>query len=584
MELADVRTVTVLGAGSMGHGIAEVAALAGYNVYIRDISGEFIEQGYNQIEWSVKKLAEKGHLDEEPSDILNRVTTFIDLDAALNGADIVIEAVPEKMDLKKEVYEEIAQRGPEDAIFATNTSTFSITELSEATDRPERFCGMHFFNPPVQMPLVEVIAGAHTDEGTLEFAEALASSMDKTPVRVRKDSPGFIVNRVLVPMLNEAGWLVYEGEATVAEVDSSSKYGLGLPMGCFELADQIGIDVIVDVVEYMHETLGNAYEPCPLFQEKVDAGEVGKKTDVGFYNWASNGADIQTDTQREEIKERLIAIAVNEVAKLVAADVADSAEIDEAVKLGAGFPEGPTQLVSNIGYERIHNVLREHHNETGESRYEPAGRLMTWSKSDGPGSQADGARTFDSICVEYPEEGIAHVFLDRPHRMNTISEKMLDELSQAFDDLEDDDEVLAVALTGEGDRAFSAGADVQGMAAGVSPFDAVDFSRHGQRTFGKLEQLSKPVVVGVDGFCLGGGMELATCADLCVATDKSKFGQPEHDLGLIPGWGGTQRLKYIVGERRAREIIIYCRPIRRNDHGGLRLCERSRQRRRRAGS
>src|SRR5699024_2314967 len=150
-------------------------------------------------------------------------------------------------------------------------SSLSITDLAEVTDRPERFCGMHFFNPPVRMQLVEVITGAHTADETLETVEALAEEFGKTPVRVRKDSPGFIVNRVLVPLMNEAAWLVEDDVATMAEVDSTTTFELGLPMGSFELADQVGIDVGFHVLEYMHETLGDAYEPCPLLEEKVEA-------------------------------------------------------------------------------------------------------------------------------------------------------------------------------------------------------------------------------------------------------------------------------------------------------------------------
>jgi len=215
---------------------------------------------------------------------------------------------------------------------------------------------MHFFNPPVRMQLVEVISGEHTDGEVLDLTEDLAEEMGKTPVRVRRDSPGFIVNRVLVPLLNEAAWLVHEDEATIAEVDSTTKYDIGLPMGAFELADQVGIDVSYDVLDYMQGVLGDAYEPCPMLVEKVEAEELGKKTGKGFYDYENGGADVPTDETRDDVADRLTAVMANEVAKLVGNDVADPAEIDEAVMLGAGYPRAPrrwpTPLASNTSTRR----------------------------------------------------------------------------------------------------------------------------------------------------------------------------------------------------------------------------------------
>jgi enoyl-CoA hydratase/3-hydroxyacyl-CoA dehydrogenase len=378
----DVETITVLGAGSMGHGIAEVTALAGYAVDLRDIEREFIESGYEQIEWSVQKLTEAGELNEtEGEAVLDRIDTYVNLEDALADADVVIEVVPEKMELKKQVYDEVVEHAPDDATFATNTSTLSITELSEATDRPERFCGMHFFNPPVRMPLVEVIRGDHTNDETLALAEALVESFNKTPIRVRKDTPGFIINRVLVPMLNEAAWIVDGDDATIAAVDSTTTERLGLPMGCFELSDQIGIDVAVDVLEYMHETLGDGYAPCPILTEKVEAGDYGKKTGHGFYDWEDGGATIPSDETRDDVEHRLVGIALNEASKLITDDVAAPDEIDDAMKLGAGFPEGPTEMADAIGYEQLYETLSRLHDETGEQRYEPTDHLTEWAEA-----------------------------------------------------------------------------------------------------------------------------------------------------------------------------------------------------------
>ncbi|MFB6154587.1 MAG: enoyl-CoA hydratase-related protein [Haloferacaceae archaeon] len=560
MELDDINTVTVLGAGNMGHGIAEVAAIAGYDVNLRDIEEEFVQNGYDQIEWSLGKLAEKDRLSEDPEAVLDRITPLVDFEEAVDDADVVVEAVPEKMDIKKEVYRELVEYAPERTIFATNTSSLSITELSEVTDRPERFCGMHFFNPPVRMQLVEVISGAHTDGETLDVVEDLAESMDKTPVRVRKDSPGFIVNRVLVPLMNEAAWMVHEDEATVAEVDSTAKYGMGLPMGLFELMDQVGIDVGLHVQEYMHEVLGEAYAPCPMTDELVEAGDLGKKTGKGVYDYEDGeGAQIPTDEIREDVEVRLTAMMADEVAALLADDVADVGDIDHAMQLGAGFPNGPAKMADELGLQTLVEALDERREETGEPRYEVTDYLRDLAASGagfyGDGDDGEVEASYEDISVER-DGRVGRIVLDRPHRMNALTHELLDELVDAVEAFEDDDEVRALLITGAGDRAFSSGADLTATASGADHVGAVELSRKGQSTFGRLKESPLPVVAGIDGYCLGGGMELSMCADLRVASERSSFGQTEFNWGLLPGWGGTQRLQRIVGEGRAKEIIF----------------------------
>ncbi len=563
MDATDVETVAVLGAGNMGHGIAEVAALAGYDVQLRDINEELVQEGYDSIEWSLDKLAEKDRIgDDEATAALDRVDPVVPLEDAVGDADLVVEAVPEQMEIKADVWGAVTEHAPERAVFASNTSSISITDLSEQTDRPEQFCGMHFFNPPVRMDLVEVISGGHTDDATLDAVEGVAEEMGKTPVRVRKDSPGFVVNRVLVPLMNEAAWLVHDGEATIAEVDATVKYDIGLPMGAFELTDHVSIDVNYHVLEYMHAELGDAYEPSPLLAEKVDAEELGKKTGVGFYDYEDgDGAEIPADAGRDDVRDRLLAVMGNEVAGLIGDDVADAPDIDRAVKLGAGFPDGPAKLADDRGIAALVETLTEAHEATGAARYEPATYLEELAETDA-GFHGDDETTetagyeFDTLSVTV-DGRVGHVELDRPHRMNTISDDLLADLDAAVDALEADDGVRALLLTGAGDRAFSAGADVHSMAAGGGdPLEGTELSRTGQETFGKLEAADMPVLAAIDGYCLGGGMELATCADMRIGSTRSELGQPEHDLGLLPGWGGTQRLKHIVGEGRAKEIIF----------------------------
>ncbi|MFC7177653.1 3-hydroxyacyl-CoA dehydrogenase/enoyl-CoA hydratase family protein [Halosegnis marinus] len=561
MEFEDIETVAVLGAGNMGHGIAEVAALAGYDVFLRDIKEEFVQNGYDQIVWSLDKLAEKEQISEEDAEAAEeRITPVVPVEEAVADADVVIEAVPEKMEIKKDVYNEVEEHAPDRALFATNTSSLSITELSEVTERPEQFCGMHFFNPPVRMQLVEVISGKHSSEETLSAVEELAEAFGKTPVRVHKDSPGFIVNRILVPLMNEACWMVSEEDATVAEIDSTTKFDMGLPMGAFELADLTGIDVIHHVLEYLHEVLGDAYEPAPFLAETVETENYGKKSGKGFYDYEDgDGADVPTDAGSEAVTKRLAAVMANEVAHLVEKDVSNPTDIDRAVMLGAGYPDGPAKMADDIGLDKLVETLEELHEERGHPRFEVSPALREAAEAGGfhGGDDADDdAPEFTNIEVEYPGEMVGHIVLSREARMNTMNPEMLDELRAALDEFEDDDEVRAVLITGKGDRAFSAGADVTSMASSASPLDGIELSRKGQETFGAFEESPLPVVAAIDGFALGGGFELAMCCDYRLASERSELGLPEHNLGLLPGWGGTQRLQRLVGMSRAKEIIL----------------------------
>ena len=558
METEDIETLAVLGAGTMGHGIAEVAALSGYEVFLRDIEEDLVEEGYDEIDWSLQKLAENDAITEDDREAaLGRVTPVVDLETAVADADVVIEAIVEDMGVKKQVYGELDDLAPERTVFASNTSSLSVTELSETTDRAERFCGMHFFNPPVRMELVEVIRGGHTSDETLDAIEGLAESLGKTPVRVRKDEPGFVVNRVLVPLMNEACWLVEADEASIAEVDSTAKYGLNLPMGAFELGDQVGNDVTLHVLRYMESVLGAAYEPSPMLVRAAENDKHGRKTGEGFYDYEDGGVDVPPDEGRDDVEARLLAVMANEVGKLQQKDIAPVEEVDRAVKLGGGFPDGPARMADDAGLASLVETLEAAHEATGGARYEVSEGLRA-AAADGGFYPEDGDEevAFDTLRLEYPSDRVARVVLDRPHQLNTVTPEMLAEFETAVDRVEADDEVRALVVAGEGDQAFSAGADAAGMAGDADSAQAVALSRDGQAAWGRLEELAVPVVAAVDGFALGGGMELAACADMRVASERSTFGQPERDLGILPGWGGTQRLTAIIGEGRAREVVL----------------------------
>lgn len=281
----EVKKIAVLGAGAMGSGIAQVAAMAGYDVSMKDIKTEFTDRGMKNIETNLKKGVEKGKVTEDVMrDSLARIKPTIDLSEAASGADLVIEAIFENIDLKKETFKELDEITSPDTIFASNTSALSITEMASATKRPDKVIGMHFFNPVNLMRLVELIRGLETSPETFKVVEAVAKKMGKETVEVN-ESAGFVTSRMNVVIGNEAFYMLQEGIASAEDIDKALKLGLNHPMGPFEMTDLVGLDVRLNVLNHLYETFGEKYRPCPLLVKYVKAGRLGRKTGKGVYDY-----------------------------------------------------------------------------------------------------------------------------------------------------------------------------------------------------------------------------------------------------------------------------------------------------------
>jgi enoyl-CoA hydratase/3-hydroxyacyl-CoA dehydrogenase len=361
MKVEDIKKIAVMGAGDMGHGIAEVALLAGYKVAMRDIEQRFIDKGSSRIKESLDKLVEKQKVTEENRKaMLGNIQTFVDIADSVKDADFVIEAVPEVMSLKREVFQAVDDAAPKHAILASNTSTMSITEMASVTKRPEQVVGMHFFNPPVLMKLAEVIKGEKTSEATMQVTYDLALRMNKVPVRIEKDSPGFIYNRVNAPTDVLLGLMVEKGMAAPEEIDARMKKA-GSPMGPYELMDYIGLDIAYHMYSHFADKLSRDYKLASWLKTKFDAGELGKKTGKGIYDWSKGRPEIDLSKAKEDFDPNVLtAVKVNEATKLLEEGVVKSAdEIDKAMINGGGVALGPFQLAREIGYDKLAKMCED---------------------------------------------------------------------------------------------------------------------------------------------------------------------------------------------------------------------------------
>ncbi|MDE1726792.1 MAG: 3-hydroxyacyl-CoA dehydrogenase family protein [Thaumarchaeota archaeon] len=375
-----IKNITVLGSGIMGHGIAQVAAMHGYNVILRDIEQQFLDKAMEKIKWSLDKLVSKQKISEEESQkIFSRITPKIDLGEALRNCDLMIEAVPEVMDLKKKVYAEADAVANNNTIYASNTSTLPITEIANITNRPDKFIGIHFFNPPQLMKLVEVIPGQKTPRDIVELTMSFVKSVSKEPVLCKKDVVGFIVNRIFIPLVHEAAWAMDRTKASMTEIDSAMKFTLNFPMGIFELADFTGLDVIHKATIEMYSRDKKVINPHPLIQKLFDQKKLGQKTGSGFYEYT--GEKYERVNLTEELAKKfdptqMLGTMLNNAAWLVTNQASDVTEIEKALNLGMGLRKPIFETAKELGMAKIVKELQSLANIYGKF-YEPDPYLLS---------------------------------------------------------------------------------------------------------------------------------------------------------------------------------------------------------------
>ncbi|MFD1514198.1 3-hydroxyacyl-CoA dehydrogenase/enoyl-CoA hydratase family protein [Halomarina rubra] len=555
---APVETVTVVGAGSMGHGIAQVFATNEYDVTLVDVDPDQLATATDRIAESLARLG------EDPDTVMERLTTTTDQEDGLVGADLMVEAVPERIELKRDIFEAADRLLPPSAILATNTSTLPVTEMAEVTDHPERVVGMHFSNPVPLMEIVEVIRGEETSDEVLDTAVALSEAVGKTPVVVRKDVPGFILNRINYAFWSEALRVVDEGTHDFEAVDAANRR-LGFPMGPFEVLDFAGIDVFYMVCEALQD------RDVPVVisethRDRVEADAYGMKSGRGFYDYPAPGeysrVDIPMDRRYEYDPLQMIASAVNAAAWLLDEDVATKEAIDTSMEIGMNWPRGLFEFADEYGVDRIVDTLQRLYDETGREQYRPHDLLVEmveegrlgWATGEGFYDHDYDQETFGSVEYER-QEFVAYVTFSRPEKRNAMDEGAWRGLRSALERAREDDAVRATVLRGSG-GAFSAGDDIQEMLDWETVEEGKEFlSEVLLPAIEDLRTHPMPTISLVDGVATGAGCEMVLLSDMAVASSGSRFGQPEGKIGAFPPMWATYGVTNL-GKKSVLELAM----------------------------
>jgi len=530
----EFRSVGVVGAGNMGSGIAQKYAAEGYEVVLVDLDEAAAERGIARIDGSLREAVErKIYSPDRAGEIRARIRGSGDF-RALAGVDLALEVVFEDLGVKRDVLVHLEEVVRRDAILATNTSSFMISELASALKHRDRFLGLHYFYHPAKNRLVEVIAGRDTAREVFAAAWAFQESVGKTAIR-SADAPGFVVNRFFVPWLNEAVRLLEMGVGDVATIEAAAKNAFGVGMGPFELMNVTGVPIAFHAASTLGRELGALYAPAELLETQARSG---KPWDLGGEPRADRANDIA---------EELLGVVFMVASELVTVGVGTVEETDIGARVGLRWPRGPFEMMNRHGIAEGVALA-----ERTAARYaRPLPALLSHRR------EAEGPFVFRTVRL-HVEEGVATVTMNRPDALNALSEDLVAQLEERFHEAADRKDVRAIVLAGTG-KAFVAGADIRFFVRNMQKGDLdriFEFTARGQALLRAIERCPKPVVTRLAGLSLGGGSELALATDTIVATDRGSIGFPETGLGIYPGLGGTQRLRARVGRGLARYLIF----------------------------
>ncbi|MBN2126306.1 MAG: enoyl-CoA hydratase/isomerase family protein [Deltaproteobacteria bacterium] len=535
-----MKKIAIIGAGNMGSGIVQKTAQEGLSVVMVDIKPEFVERGINNIKGTLQEAVDRKILKQEKvEEIMGRIEGTTDL-SRTRDCDLVIEAVFEDMKVKKDLFQQLDRICAPKTVLATNTSSFSVDELADATTRPDRFLGLHFFYHPAKNRLLEIIPGTGTSPETMKAGKQYSQLTGKTDILV-KDAPGFAVNRFFVPWLNEATRLLEEGVANIPTIDKAAMDSFGIGMGPFKLMNVTGIPIALHSASTLGDKLGSFYSPSAGLKAQVDSGEL----------WPLEG-EVQED-RLQAVSDRLLAVVFYVAASLVEEGVSDVADTDLGAKVGLRWRRGPFEIMNRMGVDRAHDLVEN--------------LLKAWPDLRVPEvlrARKQAGTPWEIRYVKYTRDGdVGRVTISRPDAMNALNETVVKQLEEAFDEAEKDPDTRAVILDAAG-KAFVAGADIGFFIQCIKDNrleDNVAFTSYGQQVLQKIDDSRKLVVAKMEGLALGGGLEYALSADVIVASPKAVMGFPETGIGIYPGLGGTQRPSRYVGKALAKYLVFTGRII-----------------------
>jgi enoyl-CoA hydratase/3-hydroxyacyl-CoA dehydrogenase len=537
----DIKTVGIVGCGLMGAGIAQTVAEGGYTTIVRELTPELVEKGLGRIRSTLDKGVEKGKLPPARRDqVWARIKGATDL-ADLADCDLIIEAIVEVRDAKLSLFAELDRVCKPDTILATNTSSFKVADMAAQTRRPHLVAGLHYFFPALINKLLEVIQTTETPPEVVDALMNFARSTGKTPILVR-DAPGFAVNRFFVPWLNEAVRLLDEGVADIPSIEAAACEAFSIGMGPFALMNATGA-IACHAAVSLGESLGEFYAPAAGLCKQFESGkpwDTAGEVDSALY----------PTPNKQAVADRLLGVAFGVAAQLVQEGVATMEDTDCGATVGLRWANGPFAMMNALGLQRALALVSALDEKwpgfTPELLKTQAARREPWTLRD------------VRLTVEGP---IAIITLSRPDALNALNGKMLRELKEALGAVGKNRDVRAVIITGEG-NAFVAGADIKEMQAlAEKPAAIRAFTDFGQGVLMDIEALPQPVIAAINGFALGGGLELALACDIRLASSDARLGFPEVSLGIFPGLGGTQRAARLVGRGVASELVFAGDPV-----------------------
>jgi enoyl-CoA hydratase/3-hydroxyacyl-CoA dehydrogenase len=571
-----VFKAAVVGAGTMGGEIAQVIASAGIPVILKDIKQEFVDLGLKKADEVTRgQLAGLVHkqkitlqqADEQAAATLGRITGTTSYDG-FGDVDFVIEAVPERMDIKQAVLAELDVLTPGHTILASNTSALSISEMADATSRPDKVVGFHFFYPASFMRLVEVIEGESTSPETMQAATTFAQAIRKMPITCGEE-PGFVVNRILNSAISEIWRVQEEGDLSVKAIDDAVAASRIAPMGPFFLTDLLGLDTVLHVAEHLRESYGDSFYVHEGMRKLVAAGELGAKTGKGFYENNQPRTDGASEFDADELAERFVLKALVEACLLLEDGMATVRDIDLGMMAGAGMMPPPFARADQRGLDEVLAALENAEEKWGE-RFAPPmilrrlvaqGRLGAKSGQGFfayPQPDGDGFEQGEAVKLE-TRDSVAIAWLDRPPA-NSLSPQVVAELGRIWEHVDADPAVRVLVIASANPMLFCAGADIKAFTKS-DPAGVGALLSDGHALIRRMEQSSTITIAAVNAVAYGGGCELAMACDVRIAAQSASFGQPEINLGIIPGLGGTQRLPRLVGTARALELNLTGDPI-----------------------